>query len=378
MTEGLRCRNKRGVLSREPSRPAACSEVARSRDGLRGIGAPCGRAARWQARRGSQDPAIGARHPSSAQSVWSYHSDSCRDEFAIDRAVRRGHLASCYNRCRVIGVDEIGGSMTDGISTGDNVPIPLVFVGSSGEMETMATAVKSVLEDGHKLDVRHWKDAITSGQTLIEGLVALLEIFDFGLFLLTGDDILTIRGHTVTGPRDNVILELGLFTGRLGRNRTFIIAEGGDDERPRLPTDLLGVLVGRYNPVRQAATLKEQISTVRVPAEDARAMMLRLGPRPKLETGTAAAIGPTQTGIYAPPDDPWVSAFRAGVLAQIDQERVLTDIVWVVDPAHGVGRIIELDLPSGAAELIVEFRDGRRVKRPIRLLREARFDSSGH
>jgi hypothetical protein len=170
-------------------------------------------------------------------------------------------------------------------------------------------------------------------------------------------------------------LELGLFTGRLGRERTFIIAEGRDDEDLRLPSDLLGVLVGRYNPSKQAPDQNERISAVRVVAEAARETMVLLGSRPKRETSAAATAGQAQMGIYVPPDDPWVSAFRAGVLEQIDRERVLTDIVWVVDPAHGVGRIIELDMLPGGPELIVEFRDGRRVKRPMRLLREARFHS---
>src|SRR4029453_17942183 len=46
--------------------------------------------------------------------------------------------------------------------------------------------------------------------------------------------------------RDNVVFELGLFTGRLGRDRAFILMPKNSDFH--LPTDLLGVSTATFQP----------------------------------------------------------------------------------------------------------------------------------
>jgi hypothetical protein len=58
-----------------------------------------------------------------------------------------------------------------------------------------------------------------------------------------------MRDKMVAVARDNVIFELGLFIGRLGRNRVFFIAPRGSYDF-HLPTDLLGVTSGDYDHTR--------------------------------------------------------------------------------------------------------------------------------
>jgi predicted nucleotide-binding protein len=56
---------------------------------------------------------------------------------------------------------------------------------------------------------------------------------------MTADDMTVSRGLRKKTPRDNVVFELGLFMGAIGRDRTFIVSPRKNDLK--LPTDLLGV-----------------------------------------------------------------------------------------------------------------------------------------
>jgi Predicted nucleotide-binding protein containing TIR-like domain len=71
-----------------------------------------------------------------------------------------------------------------------------------------------------------------------------LEQFDFGIMVLSPDDLLESRNERFASPRDNVVFELGLFMGRLGRSRTFIVHE--KDANLKLPSDLAGISISPY------------------------------------------------------------------------------------------------------------------------------------
>ena len=59
--------------------------------------------------------------------------------------------------------------------------------------------------------------------------------------LLTPDDVTIKREAEGPAARDNVLFELGLFIGALGRGRTFIVRSPMDMQ---MPSDLGGVIVG--------------------------------------------------------------------------------------------------------------------------------------
>ena len=132
-----------------------------------------------------------------------------------------------------------------------------VFIGSSAESLNIAYAIQQNLRKTAETTV--WDQGVFElSKTTIESLVEILSQTDFGIFVFSPDDIVKIRSNESLAVRDNVIFELGLFIGCLGRERSFIIIPESTDFR--LPTDLLGITAGTYEANRsdgswQAATV---------------------------------------------------------------------------------------------------------------------------
>lgn len=121
---------------------------------------------------------------------------------------------------------------------------PALFVGSSSEGLEFARAVRALLDED--AEVTLWKEGLFDvGSTFIDSLIKALPRFDFAALILTGDDLLTSREVTTLGPRDNVLFELGLFMGRLGRERTFVVRARGD--QIKIPSDLAGLTTATYD-----------------------------------------------------------------------------------------------------------------------------------
>ena len=114
---------------------------------------------------------------------------------------------------------------------------PSAFVGSSTEGLEFARAARGLLTED--AEVTLWNEDFSGlGNTFIETLTEAAPRFDFAILVLTPDDLLTSRQEQTFSPRDNVIFELGLFMGRLGRARTFILHQ---EREVKLPSDLAGV-----------------------------------------------------------------------------------------------------------------------------------------
>lgn len=120
---------------------------------------------------------------------------------------------------------------------------PSVFIGSSSEGHRVAEALQANLH--HDCDAAIWSQGLfgLSGGTL-ESLVELVEDFDFAILVITPDDLVRSRGQERQAPRDNVLLEIGLFIGALGRRRTFVVFDEG--ARIKLPSDLAGVSLAGF------------------------------------------------------------------------------------------------------------------------------------
>ena len=122
---------------------------------------------------------------------------------------------------------------------------PKIFIGSSTENLATAYIIQKHLEFDSEPTV--WTDGIfkLSDYTL-NSLIDKLKDFDFGVFVFSPDDTATIRKQEKQIVRDNIIFELGLFIGLVGKERSFIVSPRSVDDF-HLPTDLLGITPANYD-----------------------------------------------------------------------------------------------------------------------------------
>ena len=120
---------------------------------------------------------------------------------------------------------------------------PRLFIGSSTEGLPVAEAIQLGLEQVAECTV--WNQGTFGlSSTVVESIVETAADYDFAVLVLTPDDTTTKRGTKADSPRDNLIFELGLFTGTLGRARTFLVYPR--DTPLHLPSDLAGVTAATY------------------------------------------------------------------------------------------------------------------------------------
>ncbi len=120
---------------------------------------------------------------------------------------------------------------------------PKLFVISSVEALDVANEIQSGVQRDCLPTV--WTNGVfwTSGYPL-ESLERAVSEADFAVAVAQFEDTVTSRGSSHAALRDNVVFELGLFMGQLGRRRTILV-------HPRLPTlklpsDLVGITTVSY------------------------------------------------------------------------------------------------------------------------------------
>jgi hypothetical protein len=137
---------------------------------------------------------------------------------------------------------------------------PKVFVGSSAESLDVAYAIQENLERDAEITV--WPQGVFDlSRTTIQSLTKTLIASDFGIFVFAPNDALRLRKKTYAAVRDNVVFELGMFVGRLGVERTFIVVPRNSEEL-RILTDLIGITPGDYDADRDAENLTAALGPV--------------------------------------------------------------------------------------------------------------------
>jgi CRP/FNR family transcriptional regulator, cyclic AMP receptor protein len=118
-------------------------------------------------------------------------------------------------------------------------PRPALFIGSSAEALPFARAIESGLQHDD-FYVKVWTcNIFQPSHYAIDDLLAAVRQADFAVLVISADDRVTSRGERSDAPRDNVVYELGLAMGSLGRERTIMVIPRGVDLK--IPTDLLGL-----------------------------------------------------------------------------------------------------------------------------------------
>ncbi|HEX9929963.1 MAG TPA: nucleotide-binding protein [Pyrinomonadaceae bacterium] len=136
---------------------------------------------------------------------------------------------------------------------------PRVFIGSSVEGLQIANNIQLLLE--HTAEPTVWTQGVfeATGNTL-DDLIDLLDKVDFGIFVFSPDDIAKIRKQRFLVARDNVIFEMGLFIGRIGKKRTFYIIPRYR-EKFHIPSDLIGVMALDYDNNRSDGNIQAALGS---------------------------------------------------------------------------------------------------------------------
>lgn len=129
---------------------------------------------------------------------------------------------------------------------------PKVFVASSVEGLDIAYPMQVNLQ--HDADLTVWSQGVFSlSVTPLDSITEALKSSDFGIFVFSPDDETVMRGNISNTVRDNVIFELGLFIGKLGKRRCFIVMP--DNINLHIPTDLVGVTPAKYSGIRSKSEI---------------------------------------------------------------------------------------------------------------------------
>src|SRR3712207_5648956 len=97
---------------------------------------------------------------------------------------------------------------------------PRIFIGSSVEGLKIAEHLQLGLQ--YDAECALWSQGVfgLSGGTL-DSLLRAAREYEFAILVLTPDDMVHKQSSARNSPRDNVLFELGLFMGALGRDRTY-------------------------------------------------------------------------------------------------------------------------------------------------------------
>jgi predicted nucleotide-binding protein len=119
-----------------------------------------------------------------------------------------------------------------------------IFIICSAEAIEIGRAVHNAFAHDD-FDVIPWYEGVFRATSYtLQTLEGEVDKADFAIAIAHADDVVEYRETDWPAPRDNVIFELGLFMGRLGRERAILLEPRNN--KVRLPSDLAGVTTITY------------------------------------------------------------------------------------------------------------------------------------
>lgn len=119
-----------------------------------------------------------------------------------------------------------------------------VFVISSVESLGVARAIQNAFSHDDFITTV-WTDGVFRVANYpLQSLLDAVDDSDFAIAIAHADDTAAYRGQQWPVPRDNVVFELGLFMGRLGKDRALLMEPRENDVK--LPSDLTGITTITY------------------------------------------------------------------------------------------------------------------------------------
>lgn len=131
-------------------------------------------------------------------------------------------------------------------------PVPAgVFIVHGHDELTREQVARTIEQEGRKAVILH--EQANKGQTLIEKFERYAAEAGWAVVLLTDDDVGgTSKESLQPRARQNVVLEMGFFYGRFGRERVAVLYEEGVE----LPSDTLGIA---YIPLDEGGAWKAKL-----------------------------------------------------------------------------------------------------------------------
>jgi hypothetical protein len=116
-----------------------------------------------------------------------------------------------------------------------------IFIASSGKALVLAEQLREQLNVADYCKAKLWADVSKDKEsdTIIEMLEGACKEYDFGVIILSQDDVMVKEKGDTLKARDNCVFEAGLFMAAIGRKRCFLV---NSVKQTDLPSDLAGII----------------------------------------------------------------------------------------------------------------------------------------